>query len=492
MGLSDNLQKRINQTRNAKANIQDLPAEFNSRLTAFLSRSRANTIYSNFKRKHYLQIDLAPGKMEAYASVYLDSSSPELTHDEIHIALSTAGVNYGLTMKQLASRSSGSLIKQSFVGIVVSIGDKPIPGKAGYVDLLKRVFDPGTPNDLANFTPVVANEIIATVHPPVKGIPGSNVLGEEELPQQESHESYKLNKLIKSLNTGDKISLIALSNGHLRMRHNELILRKELTIGGEVTVGRGPLNYNDDVNINSNINENTSMQIDGNLYIAGMVSSCQMKVSGNIQIQQGIFGQAKAIIDVSKNLSSRYINETEVNCKQSVYVGKEIMNSQMWVQDRLEAAGAVLVGGYSFSLNGLTVGSIGSELGLPTLVCVGLDYNEYRIKNELEPALEDLELQLNEALEKSKIATGPNREVLAKHIRNLMGEIEQRKNEIKYMSEHLLAANERATIRVTDAIFPGTNLMIGFTEFNVKEKIKGPIEVSLEDEKLSFKPFQIK
>lgn len=483
--LKRRLQSRIKHESTHNVILQDLPADFTYRLQEFLTTSRAQTIFYTTKRKHYVQIDVSPSKMEAYASVCIDVKSADLTADELHFIVSAAGVNYGLTVEFLSAMTIGEHLKNSFVGVIVASGDKPISGKAGYIEVLKETYEPDATRDLENFDCIQENEIIATVHPPEKGVPGANVFGDEEIPQQESSCSYKFNKYIKSLNSGDSISLIAMSGGHLLKRENELVLKKELELSGEITMHRGALNYNEDVVLNGNICENTSMTLSKNLRIEGMVSSSQLNVNGDILIQQGVFGKGEAVLKSGRQVQAKYINETTVECETAT-IAKEIMNSQLWISDYLHAEKAICVGGQCFAMNGMVMAQLGSHLGLPGLVSAGQDYYEYKISKELMPELKKIEKDLKAVLIRAKSALGASKQNLLKHIKELKNEYDHRKEEIERLQQHIHERNKEAKIIVKRAIYPGVVLMIAGTESRVKEKISGPVEISLVDEKVQF------
>jgi uncharacterized protein (DUF342 family) len=126
--------------------------------------------------------------------------------------------------------------------------------------------------------------------------------------------------------------------------------------------------------------------------------------------------------------------------------------------------------------------AIGSELGLKSLIVIGLDKREYRINHEFLPRIEELKEKLSSAEEVLPTAPPQNRESLEDRISELKGEIEARENEIRFFKETMKKKNPEAKLTVYNGIFPGTTIMIADESYTVYEKIEGAVEISLKEQ----------
>ncbi|MBF0198932.1 MAG: DUF342 domain-containing protein, partial [Planctomycetes bacterium] len=475
------LSNRIDQNV-LSSQMQDLPRSFSEKLDNFVNNDRLRVLQSEFCQRHFLHLCISPSGLEAFLSLYKSPTADSLSLDDARSFLSTAGIVYGITEDHLKKFLNVDFFTTSFIGTMVALGRKSEAGEAGKIELLKRPYNSSHPRDLEEFDQVFAEEEIAHIIPPIKGVPGVNVLGEEIPCPFIQGVEYRFNQFIHTINTGDQVSLMASSNGYLKKYDSEISLNKEFKVSGDITIHRGNLIYANDVVVNGNICDNTSLNIGGNLNVNGMVEQCQLQVDKDLYINKGIFGRANCNVVVKGRINCKYINETEVECDGIVHVEKEILNSQIWCKDSLEAVNAVIVGGSLFSQDTLTAKTLGSELGLKTLICVGLDYQEYRIEKLLKPDIVELEEKILETKEHARKASGDNAAIIQEHIESMEGEKESKEQEIQYLEQHILKQNLKGEIIVSESIHPGVTMMIGFAEMTVKQTIVGPVKITWRDE----------
>lgn len=485
MGLKEKLNQKANSQKLADISYNDLPSGFKSRLDDFNRTNRLKVLFDGIVLTHYVQISTAPGLNSAFLSVYL-RAEVDLDLRRLSILLSQVGIVHGIQLEALEPQLDGDRVSKTFIGIEVAKGTPIQLGKPGGIDLYKRPYNSSNPEDLESFDEVAQEEEIATVNPPIKGTSGTNILGEEQPCPASRSVDFRLNPNIKKLTTGDRISLVALTGGHLSKYNDEIAINRELIVSGDVTVHRGSLIYGYDTIINGNICEKVSMSIGGNMRVKGLVSQAQIQVAGELEIDKGIFGKGDCKISVQGNIHCIYMNETHLDCESFIHIEKEILNSHTWTQSSLISPNATIVGGTHFAQDKFEINAIGSELGLKTLIVLGIDKREYQIENKLLPEIENLRERLVRSKDLLKGATHLNRESLQNSVEELTNEIESREAEIEYNRSNMKEQNPNASLVVTDTIYPGTTILICGAEKIVGEKIKGPTQIKADGEQISL------
>jgi uncharacterized protein (DUF342 family) len=473
MGLKERLEQKAQSQKLADISYSDLPSGFKNRLDDFNRTNRLKTLFDGVVHTHYVQISTAPGQNSAYLSLYLRGDE-HLDKTRISMLLSQVGIVHGVNLDALDPQMENGTFAKTFIGVEIAKGTPIELGKPGGIELFKRPYNSSSPQDLESFDEVAEEEEIAVVNPPLRGNPGMNILGEELPCPQLRTVDFRLNPNIKKLNTGDRISLVALTGGYLSKYNDEIAVNKELIISGDVTVHRGSLVYGYDVIVNGNICEKTNMSVGGNMRVKGLVSQSQIQVSGELEIDKGIFGKGDCKVHVQGNIHCVYMNETHLDCEGYIHIEKEILNSHTWTQKALNSPHAVIVGGDHFAQDRMEVASIGSDLGLKTLIVVGTDKREYEIDNRLLPEIENLKERLVRAKEMLSGANSNNREFIQKNVEELSNEIASREAEIEYNRSNMKERNPDASLIIKDAIHPGTIIVIGDAEKRVGENIMGP------------------
>jgi uncharacterized protein len=396
--------------------------------------------------------------------------------------LSNVGVIHGLLLGSMKPFFVGKVLKKAFKKLRIAKGTGVTPGKSGHIELLKRPYNSSVNQDLESFDQVTPEDEIAFVHPPIRGIPGMTVLGEEIAPPAIQMEDIQIKSNINSVTSDERTVLIATTPGYIVHYNNEISVNPELKIEKEVTIHRGNLVYGSDVTIMDNIREKVSMNIGGNLTVMGLVNESQIHVDKNLTIDKGIFGKSESSIFIGGELKCRYINEVTIDCEGDVTVEKEILNSHVWTRSSVTSPRAVMVGGTLFSQDTAELSTIGSELGLKSLVVIGLDKREYLINHELMPQIEGLKEKLASAEELLPTAPPQNKESLEDRIAELRGEIEARENEIRFFKDTMKEKNSSAKLIVRNGVHPGTTIMIGEESYTVFEKIEGSVVISLKEQ----------
>jgi uncharacterized protein (DUF342 family) len=476
MSLKDKLKQRASSASSSDLSLQDLPFAFKTELETICRKERINNLFSGLHKEQFVFIGLTPGNRFAFLSFY-PRMGGYLSFRDIEMILDRSGIVHGTDLTRLNRYANHQEFTKSFVHILIASGPAVVAGKSGYLELLKRPYNSSNKPDLETFDPVGPEDEIGVVHPPVKGQSGMTVLGEEIPPPAIQFADFRTNNFIKSITTEERTVLISTTKGYLSRYNQELSIYPELVLNEDLTVHRGNLIFDSDVLVKGNTQENVTMNIGGNLTIEGTVRQTQILVDGNLIIHKGIFGKAETNVHVGGTMQCRYINEVNVDVEGNIHVEKEILNSHTWTRSRLASARCVIVGGTVFAHHGLDASHLGSEMGLKTLVVVGLDKREYRIEHQLLPKINDLKERLGKAEIMYPKATSQNKETLESHILDLKGEIESRENEIENFKRNMLEQDHSAQVCLDKGVYPGVTIMIGDQERHIMERIEGRVTI---------------
>ena len=476
MSLKDKLKQRAANAPSSDLFLQDLPFAFKTELETVCRKERINSIYNGLHKEQFVFVGLTPGNRHAFLT-FDPRMGGFLSFRDVEMLLDRIGIIHGIDLTNLNRYSNNQELTKSFVHVLIASGTSVKAGKSGYIELLKRPYNSSNKPDLETFDQVAPEDEIAIAHPPVKGQPGMTVLGEEVSPPAIQLADFRTNNLIKTITTEEKTVLMSMSKGYLSRYNQELSIYPELVLNEDLTVHRGNLIFDSDVLVKGNTQENVTLNIGGNLTIEGTVSQTQIHVDGDLTIHKGIFGKSETNLYVGGTMRCRYINEVNLEAEGNVHVEKEILNSHTWTRSRLASARCVIVGGTVFAHRGIDASHLGSELGLKTLIVVGLDKREYQIEHKLLPEITDLK----ERLEKAEImypkATSQNKETLENHIMDLKGEIKSREYEIENFKRAMLEQDHSAQVCLEKGVFPGVTIMIGDRECRIMERIEGRVTI---------------
>ncbi len=490
MSLKDKLNKRAASLKKSNLNSshKNLPDVYRHRLQESSQQKRLSILFSGWLQEQFVQIELDPGHHRALVSVYLPKGST-LDRHQLEALIGQAGVVHGIDLGGVMSPSFEQL-DQSVLHIVFAQATQAYPGSAGRVELLKRPYNSSSHPDLENFDPIEPEEEIALIIPPVKGVPGMSVLGQEIPTPSHLAAEYKTNTNIRTVNDGERTVLVSSIKGVLSCYNHEIAINPELTIHNDITVHRGHLYSNINTVIKDNVLDNVSLTVTGSLRINGLVRQAHLEVSDHLYINKGIFGKSESHVSVGANFKALYLNEVDIDCEGDIVITKEILNSHVWTRSSIDSPLATIVGGTTFSQNDIRINTIGSELGLKTLIVAGLDKREYRIKNDLLPKLEEKKMMISKAEEILKGASNDNKELIRKNIEDLKREVLSREMDIEQSRQKSCPQNLNIKIYIRQTLFPGVTILMGDQEYTVMEKITGPLSVQLEKNSIHLRRTQ--
>lgn len=318
-------------------------------------------------------------------------------------------------------------LEEAGVEFVIAEGKRAKAGEHGRIDFLvdvsgQAIFDVRAEEedeaiDFKNATHVVAVEpgqVLAKIIPPTEGTPGYTLSGKELAAKNGKTPVFRAGEGIEI--DIDDVTVRATQEGRPVYAHYVLSVSALYEIGGDVCYETGNVKFNGHVYVRGNVQDEFSIEAK-TIEVQGVVGASNIRCAGDLTVRGGINGHDKADIFVGGNAYLKYVNQAKLEVRGEVQVAREILNSRVWSRNRILAR--KIIGGESMALLGIEAQFYGSEIGAPTLLLPGGNYEVRRI----EQAMDILSGHIQKILKPISIFFGDRSRYL--------GLMEQKKEEIR-------------------------------------------------------------
>ncbi len=437
------------------------------------------------------RLEISADGMEVYLTIFPRMGTRKLPDvQEILAALQAAGVTYGIqddAIRDAVERGTEKPVR-------IAVGMKPTPGKdAEFIFYFKTgvfrkaaIEDGYGKIDRVQAQPVQsveAGQIIAEKIPANPGQPGRDVYGKLVPTIAGMDKELELGPNVFSL-TADQSRLIATAAGEPILSQKRIGIYPVQVINSDVNIETGNIQFAGNVVIFGNVEIGMKVEAEGEICIYGSVDAAAIKAGGNLFIKGGVFGRGRATLECDGDCSARFLDNVIVNCRGYLSVYEYIMNSQVNADLKVVVEGGKgqIVGGLVRSGEEILAKTIGSRLGVQTLLEVGtpprikLEYQETEIMlRENQISLDKAEKALN-LLKQVPNLPDDKRVMLdslintSEILRRRIAEAEARKEELG--AEIVRSSSQNGRIRASEYIYPGVMVYMGRTSFRIQEEIR--------------------
>jgi len=338
--------------------------------------------------------------------------------------------------------------------------------------------------DLGLVYNVKAGQILVEKIPPVEGVCGMDVRGQEIVPKKPRDL-----QLPKGRNTAvDEQGryLYSSIDGHVSLIDNKVVVDEVFEVRGDVDFSTGDIDFVGSVNVQGNVTSGFKVKAAGDIEIRGYIEQAQVVAGGSIMVKGGITGVTKGTVKAGENIYARFVENSFLEAKNDIVIGEAI------IQAHIRAGGSVRVNGKKAAIVGGVVQAgqeveskvLGSPLATQTIVEVGVNplyRQEYQKlskertekKRLLDKINHDLKLfkKMNIPLEN---LTATKKEQLLRVLedfqvlRKEMAEIEER---LVFLENEFERAHS-AKVKVLQTAYPGVRVSIGQAVYIVNDPIK--------------------
>lgn len=335
--------------------------------------------------------------------------------------------------------------------------------------------------ELNTICEVKKGDLLARLIPADRGEKGKDVFG-REIPTREVHaKQLSFGKNIEL--SEDKTEITSKVDGHVALVDGQVFVSDIFEVPHDVDNSTGNINYSGNVHILGNVRGGFTVIAGGDIVVDGVVEDAFLRAGGQVIVKCGIHGKHRGMISAKSNVISQFIENGKVNAGGYVESGSIIYSEvnaggDVIVEDRkgFILGGIVRAGGKVSSM------TIGSDMGAPTRLEVGIAPEKKQRYIDLKKEITGLNMQINKInpviktysdfLLKGGTLDDKNRE----YMQMLLGQLnELRKNLQALRSEYNGLHQEmlhsvRACVDVRRDVFPGVTVSVSELSITTKEK----------------------
>ncbi len=335
---------------------------------------------------------------------------------------------------------------------------------------------------------VPAGTVIGRVAPPEPGRPGRDIYGQPQPPKREHGTALKIGPGVQVDPEGDGTA-VATSVGRVDVRDGCVRLYDELEVPGDVDFSSGSINACIDVHVRGSVRTHFRVHTTARLTVDKAIEAADVRVGGDCVVRGGVFGKGGVgRLECGGHVTAHLLNETMVVAAGDVRFTKEVLNSRVVCQGRLDGQRGTVIGGDIYAREGVRVHVLGSEAQVRTAIAVGTHVDVYRHVRRLERRIQDA----RRAAEQIRTALAPllaNLKRLTPAQRERATELMSRADEIEFETEGLQAEIERRLaegrpkgtpqIEVGDQVHAGVQLTLNNRVVDLKRPLLGPLRIEL-------------
>ena len=287
-------------------------------------------------------------------------------------------------------------------------------------------------------------------------------------------------------------------DGHAVLEGDKVFVSNVYDVPGDVDNSTGDIIYDGSVVVHGTIRTGFKVKAFGDIEVFGAVEGAEVIAGGQVILHHGIQGMSRGIIVAKGNVVTKFIESAKV-------YSEGYIEAQSIIQSQVSAKGDVIVNGAKGNIMGghvrsstlIDAKSIGSNMGITTVVEVGLDPTVQdrftKLKRDMIEKNEELiRLQQVKMVLKKRLAQGQNDNEKRMAYNQTVAAIDELKKEIFAAQDEMdvlsgeLSENTVARIMVSRVIYPGTKVIVSGLQYNVNEqvsycqymKLKGEIFIS--------------
>lgn len=338
---------------------------------------------------------------------------------------------------------------------------------------------------------VSKGEILASKIPATEGMDGMTVTGKVIHAKDGKDNQFQFGENIEV--SEDGLTAFAACDGVYKVQADKMVVLNYLELKNGVGVETGNIAFKGDIFVQGNVISGYSISCDGNLNIDGLVEDAHIEVTGDLVVSKGIAGHKGTKVYCDGNLVTKFIDNSEVRVKGNMEVD-EIVNSKVLCDGEVTVKGKKghIIGGEITARYAINATTIGSRLGVITLINLGVDIESVRELQELRQLIkidQEKEKKLKTSIDVLKrkelkgLMTPDEKELFDRclvGLEQIKYNIKEKMTRIQSLQQLFLKA--RSGQLKTETIFPDTLVRIGKSSYFIDEAILRSIIKKSHDE----------
>ena len=352
-----------------------------------------------------LLVTISEDKYQAHMLVKGGTPREELTVEQIRGVLQTVGVTMGISDAVVLAFASRPIFDKP---VLIAQGIKGVEGKDGFVEYLfdiekaRPIEDESGKVDIHELHfihNVLKDQKIAVIRAPEPGTAGYKVTGEKFTPKQVKKVG-PIAGACTHMDPSDPSVLLASADGHVaKHKDGSVEVQPKMTIRGDVDFSVGNIDFVGSLIVLGDIKGEFSVKVKGDLDVHGSVGEATVEVGGDVTVRKGFAGYGTGKIVAGGNVKIHNVMNQTVIAGKDIFIEKECLNAKLDAHGKVDARGAIIIGGSIDALEGVDVKELGHGEGSKIVVRIGKRGKFLERLVELEKELKIDEKQLAEMKE---------------------------------------------------------------------------------------------
>lgn len=348
------------------------------------------------RRDAEIEIEFSSDETEADMILHRPYGGKTVSADDVLAMLAEMGIKEGIIRHAIEETCfAGAWDKH----VTIARGKPVSHGENGKVVFLvedkKAASENGASNNVdlrvvSRLQKVYAGEAIISAVPPTEGSPGMSVRGETIPPTPGKPVSFSFSKSKEKgsdIILGENVQLIdddkgvvSAIDGVLHHDGRHVSVSHMYEIKGDVDFSVGNVDAHGDLFIRGSVMSKFEVKASGDIYIQGAVEDAIVESGRSIYVEQGIFGQKKAIVYAAGDVEAACFEQANIFCLGTAKAKRSIAHSTVIAARAVEAVDSegFIVGGNIRSGLYVSAAKLGSQAGTMTSIEVGsaIDFHE--------------------------------------------------------------------------------------------------------------------
>lgn len=442
-----------------------------------------------FPIRETMLVKVVKEDMFAVARFYPPSTNGQrMSKEEILKDLEYQGITFGISEKTIDEIISNPLYCYNYV---IAKGKLPVQGTNAEIKYhfnTDRRLKPKRNEDgsvdfhqLDSISHIKKGDVLATLTPAYAGEPGTTVRGAVARPRTVKHLTFKYGLNISV--SEDGCSLISDVNGHATLEGEKVFVSNVYDVPADVDNSTGDIKYEGNVLVHGTVKTGFKIEATGDVEVLGAVEGATIISGGQIILHHGMQGMSRGVLKAEGNIVAKFIESSSVNA--GGYVEADTI-----IQSNVSAKGDVNVNGTKGFIIGGTVRSasmvaartIGSNMGISTVIEVGVDpvIKEKFVQNGEELKKKEAELRqvaaVVDMMKKKQAAGNLDKSKLPMYVKSIQqlkdinDEISKINSEMEEIVEQM-NINNNACVKVSHTVYPGVRIIISEEHMAVNQEL---------------------
>jgi len=306
------------------------------------------------------------------------------------------------------------------------------------------------------------------------GTKGKNVKGEAIPCEERQFESIKIGENLRVDESGD---VYTDKQGEFIFENGTISVNEVLSLKEGVNYRTGNIHFPGAVEIYGEVKDGFILQVGKDLHIYETLSATDVLCGGNLIIHGGgIIGRKEHKVIVEKEAQTNFVERVYLEAKEGIKIKSEAYLSNLYTKGKIIfSPGGKLIGGETYTQNGLEVGDIGNAGYLKTEIYSGIDYKLMKMLIQIKSFRDSL---INSGKDQKGIENSGNfdEQILKCNL------------SMEYLLNHL-DNNESSEIQVSGTAYPGSVIHICNARYDVRKELKaGTFKLNKKSGMIEFIP----